>query len=722
MTSAVPDPLSPVSKASCSHELVQHLLPVALALSVGTAVAVAAVALYRLGFADSPVLQIGVLLSVLAGIWLPLAALALRVPEGVRALYLAMAFTTVLWWPAAGLVAGRFALAAGALVLLGAWVVCRRPLAGVLTVRLLLRSVGAGLLVGAALVVAGSAGRYQMPEAVALGLAHSDQYFHMAIAQMIAHFGVPSIGGDGLVLQRYHFGSHLVAAGLSEATGGSPALVYVYWGTLALKVHLLWALVCAAAWFSRRDNHVLPAGTVVLHVLAYLFIGRSFLESESFMFALALFIGALPLMVELVVRRDTTALQYRLALVGLVLVVFLCALGKISVGFYGAVVLAWIAWRNPGARRQQVGVVVALGLLLAITWRFLRPDELSLLEAGASELYYSYLQYLTLSTLVTFAAPALILVWPLWQVQWSAHPAGDRALSVWQLQMHKPAGWRVLARRFGDVGGFEQVVGIFLVASVVVLFTVPVGSNVAYFTGVVLFVCACRVPVWFGRWSAAVPLWCRRHWALSSLAVLLMLTTAVSGFLKDFARSTGALVRAEARQATYWDQQDLPQRNTALVLERIRLSLRDDGTLFGTTQTRMAQLPWAAILRDVATLRHQGARVAVHVPPANQAFWHRLQGGSPYWCISAHLMIPAQLGVPMLRGIGPQELEKQCLPGGQVWYGFGRQQDVHRSTDLNGAKLCSLALQGGFNSVYVLEDIWNPLANRVLTCRAGQEN
>ena len=181
-------------------------------------------------------------------------------------------------------------------------------------------------------------------------------------------------------------------------------------------------------------------------------------------------------------------------------------------------------------------------------------------------------------------------------------------------------------------------------------------------------------------------------------------------------------MRAEARQATYWDQQDLPQRNTALVLERIRLSLRDDGTLFGTTQTRMAQLPWAAILRDVATLRHQGARVAVHVPPANQAFWHRLQGGSPYWCISAHLMIPAQLGVPMLRGIGPQELEKQCLPGGQVWYGFGRQQDVHRSTDLNGAKLCSLALQGGFNSVYVLEDIWNPLANRVLTCRAGQED
>ena len=73
-----------------------------------------------------------------------------------------------------------------------------------------------------------------MPEDIDLGTAHSDTYFHIALSGIIAKFLVPTIGADGLEFIKYHFGSHLVAAGLSKSSGGRAAEVYVYWGAVNL--------------------------------------------------------------------------------------------------------------------------------------------------------------------------------------------------------------------------------------------------------------------------------------------------------------------------------------------------------------------------------------------------------------------------------------------------------------------------------------------------------
>jgi len=716
MTLARPNP-SPINS---SESLAQRLLPVAVALSVGAATAIAGVSVYRLGFADSRVLQVGVLLFVLAGIWLPLAALAGRTSDATRALGLGIATAAGLWLPAAGLLLGPWAMVLCAGIVFAALTMSRRTWAQAAAARNMALPVALGLAGGVVLVLAGSAARYQMPEAIQLGLAHSDHYFHLAIAQMIAEFGVPSIGGDGLVPQRYHFGSHLVAAGLAKATASSPALVYVYWGTLALKLQLLWALACAGAWFSGRGRERPLVAGVLLYVAFYLAIGNTFLESESFMVGLALFIGSVPLVADLVGRKDVATPSYRLALGWLVALTFLCAVAKISVGFYGAVLLAWIAWRHRASVLQRGVIIAALAGLLGVTWKFLRPDELSLLDVGLNPLYYSYLQYMNVSTLVTFVAPALILAWALFDVRLSGGTTAGGVVDV-RLTLRTAADRSVMVRRFLEVPGFEQVLGLCLLASVVVLFTVPVGSNVAFFTGLVLFLCACRVPDWFGRWSAAAPAWCRRHWFLCGGIVLLVTISTVSAFLKDFARHTAGLIRAEARQTIYWDQNELQQRNTPLVLDRMRQSLRENGTPFGGLQAQMLRTPWAGVTQAIAELRSQPGVVAVFVPPSNSAFWQRQKGGSPYWCMSAHLMIPAQLGVPMLRGIGTRVIEKECLPAGQIWYGFGKQQDTHRSIPLDDAKLCTLARQGGFAGIYVLEDIWIPARNRVLACEPGQK-
>ena len=708
-----PDPAPPV------QDTAQRLLPLAVALSAAAAVAIAGVSVYRSGFADSRNVQLGTLLVVLAAIWLPMAALAWRTTDTRRALALGIATAVGVWLPAAGMVAGAWTLLLCGALLLAALVACRHLWAGMGGARAVASALALGLVSGVALVLAGSAGRYQIPEAVRLGLAHSDQYFHLAIAQMISHFGVPSIGGDGLLLQRYHFGSHLVAAGLSRATHSELALVYVYWGGLALKLQLLWALVCATAWFSRRMPGGLAVSAVALHVLVYGFIGSAFLESESFLVALAVFLGSAPLIAGLLAGGGASGRVDRASLAWLVALTFLCAVAKISVGFYVAVVLAWVGWRHALSVLQRLGIVLALLLLLGTTWRFLRPDELSLLDAGLNPLYYSYLQYMNLSTLLTFAVPVIVLAWTVLDIRWSSGPGTGGTVDL--RLGYRPAGHVATAiHRFLAADGLDQLLGLCLVASLGVLFTVPVGSNVAYFTGVLFFLCACRVPAWFAQAAAAAPAWCRRHWIVCGLAVLITLTSVLSGFLKDFARQTAALIRTEARQSAYWDQRDPPQRATPLVIDTMRQSWRSGHTLFGDVQARLDHTPWSEVLGGIAQARAQGAALAVHVPPSNAAFWQRLKGGSPYWCLSAHLTIPADLGVPMLRGIGTRELEKECMPGGQIWYGFGKQQEAHRAVPLDDAKLCTLAQQAGFHRVYVLEDIWIPANNRVLACKPGQ--
>ena len=250
----------------------------------------------------------------------------------------------------------------------------------------------------------------------------------------------------------------------------------------------------------------------------------------------------------------------------------------------------------------------------------------------------------------------------------------------------------------------------------VVLFTVPVGSNVAYFSGVVLFMCACAVPAWFVQGSALVQRWCRNHVYWFALTGLILLLFLAIGFLKSFGRSSVALVRAVPAYSADGARPQSPARSSQVLIAHFRTSIRDTGTLFGALQAEMASTSWAAVMRDVEKNRTINPELVVYVRPSTAEFWQRLKGGGPYWCIAAHLMIPATVAIPMIRGISPQVYELQCMPDGQIWYGFGRTQDEHRTVDMTDPELCDQARQRGFGAVYVLDSIRDPQANRVLAC------
>jgi hypothetical protein len=87
--------------------------------------------------------------------------------------------------------------------------------------------------------------------------------------------------------------------------------------------------------------------------------------------------------------------------------------------------------------------------------------------------------------------------------------------------------------------------------------------------------------------------------------------------------------------------------------------------------------------------------------------------------MAAHLMVPADIGIPMLRGIAPAGFESGCMPLGLICYGFGKDQDRHRTADLSDNELCTGATDQGRDTVFVLQSISLPSRNYYIDCRQG---
>jgi len=136
------------------------------------------------------------------------------------------------------------------------------------------------------------------PEQAYLGKLNTDTQFHIAIAQMIQHFGVASLGMDGLVPIRYHVGSHWWLAALGTASHTEPLISYPV-GVIVVAVPALLMGASFAAYAMARD--ALPAAGALLGVLILVWVTDTILGSwpfhyvsESYTFGLAAMFLLLP--------------------------------------------------------------------------------------------------------------------------------------------------------------------------------------------------------------------------------------------------------------------------------------------------------------------------------------------------------------------------------------------------------------------------------------------
>jgi hypothetical protein len=558
-------------------------------------------------------------------------------------------------------------------------------------------------VVAALLIVSSDPARLFLPEEMPLAMAISDSLFHIAIAQMIAHYGHVTTGADGFSYLQYYFVSHAIAAGLSKLSHVGVPLVYVYWAAILLKAQLLWAMVTSSALLE-EESEARGWDTMLRLVLAWLFaVLTHVLESESFVLAMAMFLVLMPVLCGLAQIRSIGPAKTALA-VGLT-GALVCAATKASVGFFAAVALLGAAWRLRQFRWTSIVVVAALCLLAVVTLLYLSPAN-ALPLANWHLLLASYAQYFDYVAIVSFAAPALLFLFAVRRPRFSL--SRSTATIEWPPQETEAAGGPRRLRRatdwlFNNSSGSTFVLGLSLIACAVVLFTVPVGSNIAYFSLVLLVM----TPVMAA--SILRPL-CDFAVAPENLrrALFGFATLAAGVMAAQFAWGT-----KNAVTALYRSTFNTPADHGAGKL--LAASLRTHRSILGGLRERPESAPWPLLTADILSKVDDGG-LAVHASPSADEFWTRLSSGTPWWCVTPHLMIPAELGIVQIRDIAPQKIEAQCVPEGITFYGFGKTQELHRTALLSDEDLCAAARQIEVKRVYVINSVSDLSRNTVLTC------
>ena len=125
---------------------------------------------------------------------------------------------------------------------------------------------------------------------------HRDTLFHSAIINMIARFGIPSTGLDGVVPLAYHVGIHRWVAANSLILGGETPMLLGITQQIALLPAFFFVTVLTVYHLSAGQVSVLTIVGVTFGLIWLEGIGgwKSYLVSESYTFSLLLFTAMLP--------------------------------------------------------------------------------------------------------------------------------------------------------------------------------------------------------------------------------------------------------------------------------------------------------------------------------------------------------------------------------------------------------------------------------------------
>lgn len=180
---------------------------------------------------------------------------------------------------------------------------------------------------------------FQYQRALLAGTVHIDTLFHAAIAAMYSHYGVASIGLNGLVPIAYHTLSHKIMAGISILTGFETLAVYAYlffaMGPILL-VFILASFACQLNSMLSFDRALLGISLCMLVIISVpvfrqVAMWDSYFVSESYLVGLLIFSVSLSTFLK---YMESSGANYLLLVTALTLLV-ISGSAKASVGLLG---------------------------------------------------------------------------------------------------------------------------------------------------------------------------------------------------------------------------------------------------------------------------------------------------------------------------------------------------------------------------------------------------
>lgn len=369
-------------------------------------------------------------------------------------------------------------------------------------------------------------------ERMVLGTAFVDTLSHAAISSMLSNHGVPSIGVDGLVEFKYHWGSHALLGGISNLASIDAIAAYNVTYP-AVFVVLLFKTITG---FIIRlgdfyETSVRPLAVVLILfmlMLAQSFIARPYLWMESNTIAnvfMLLFMGVL-----LVYVKQQKALGTGIILFSILSLMVLSML-KISHGFVLVCALGFVSLRAyPSIRTVVILMLGGLTVLIFVLRYVLLIDEVpdpSITLSGNAYIYY-------LSKLIQ-------LFWSNSGLPWSYLAGLILAVLIWSKRGYLTSLSSIKkAIQDRDTLEFEALVIINLTGLAGAIYVSDHGLDVFFFLSVQLLLSLCYLVYRLSRLVSGVSVSKGILW-VGILAVLGIAATTKTTYLDHFVRKSNYL-------------------------------------------------------------------------------------------------------------------------------------------------------------------------------------
>jgi hypothetical protein len=510
------------------------------------------------------------------------------------------------------------------------------------------------------------------PEQAVTGLQHLDTLFHASIANMLVKNGHLSTGLDGFLPIKYHVLSHIWLGCIGLWLGVTTLESYYLVAQIIAIPLLLFSLIAAGALLRRSgdqpaDSALVTFVPLLLLALADLWGWTSYLVSESYFLSLLLFLFAMPLLAEVADERSPLRPPlFALAIAG-ILVLF----SKISVGviFWGAI--GFLLWRRLGTTvLNLVKLAVPIGLLVGLAGMVGSPDAGTYVHTFrlfgfAREYPHGALPNIVANLFLLYGAASL----------WSAGSPSEKRLA--------------------------ETFALFAIGSLVPAVLLDIaGGSAFYFANVGTFACIVFLTAY------GVPAIERRgHWAFRPAIVLAILVAVV--LATDEKRNSPSKLAAQFRELNdrvhaltgAGEAAPLPTGRAIAAL------LAPAGRLRREIGHDIARVPGAQSIETLLSLSGgQTRHLAVFVAPDNRPFWTTYLD-----CRGDPFIVPAILGIPMLKGINPPELK--CAR--DIYYTTSLYKDDAVSEASTDEQLCARAAGFGLDTVLVLS---TPREGRKVSC------
>jgi hypothetical protein len=518
------------------------------------------------------------------------------------------------------------------------------------------------------------------PEQALLGTLNHDTTFHSSIAFLIQNFGIPSIGLDGIVPIKYHFGTHFWFAALGRMASAEP--IYSYGAAVPIVAAPLLVVSVLLSTIS-IDRGRKPLAGYMLIALALIFLSdrigwQSYYISESYTFALIGLLLLLPLLA-FIASDDSSARLALIAVVVALLAVPCLALLKISVGALWTAAVGYIAVRRyglslPGILVGGLGVAILLTVLWSITPA---TNDYNTISNNLIVPFY-FFRIFGRASYSSIVIPMLLL--------------------LSKTRLYGGEGLLASFRRKSDLL-FEATIVVALLASIPPMVGIPQDSAVFYFFNVSQWIAIVLLATQLA--PASLP-WPADTVAVRSFPVMLAMVCALGlNLFGDVYRQAASVVIAA------------DQKSGGTLLNGGKASQYFVGAVEGE------HAMWGSAFRKVVletagnqlvqTVRHALDKpdkdVAIFIPPENVAFWS-LAGE----CHEKHNLQVALTGQSSLFGAPPASYG--CDPDVYTTL-YGRDNN---SRSIFDADLCKHARQRNIKRIVIVAESKPSERNRVLDC------